>query len=41
MNTYLPIATSEDATVVATYEPEERKEKAYQSEAALEKALIE
>lgn len=41
MNTYLPIATSEDATVVATYEPEERKEKAYQSEHALEQALIE
>ena len=40
MNTYLPIAISKDATVVAEYEPGKREEKSYQSEAALESALI-
>ncbi|WP_028821477.1 type I restriction endonuclease subunit R [Propionimicrobium lymphophilum] len=39
-STYLPIAAGPDATVVAEYEIPERKEKAYQSEADLENALI-
>ena len=40
MNTYLPVAANPNSTVVAQYDPPERKEKSYQSEADLEKAMI-
>ncbi|MDE1536196.1 MULTISPECIES: type I restriction endonuclease subunit R [Actinotignum] len=40
MTSYLPIAASDDATVVATYDPPTRQAAGYQSEAALEKELI-
>lgn len=40
MSTFLPIVASGNSTVVAEYDPPARKEKAYQSEADLEKAMI-
>lgn len=40
MSTYFPIASSEDSTVVANFEPPERDATSYQSEAELEQALI-
>lgn len=40
MSTYFPIASSEESTVVTTFEAPERQATSYQSEAQLEAALI-